>query len=224
MDHYAIALINPNSSQATSNMMAALAKQYLPENCELQVITAEKTPKMLVSAQDVILATHEVERISQSLLPSVDAILIAAFGDPALQVLRKTIPIPVVGIGEASLLAASAHQRPFAVATVTPELRESITHYIATLGLSPLCRGVFITESEPEQLMNNPPRQEQQLYDLCQLALAQGAEAIVIGGGPLAPAAERLKHRLPIPVISPLIAGVEAVLTHMFDNRKKHPI
>lgn len=56
--------------------------------------------------------------------------------------------------------------------------------------------------------MNDLPRQEQQLYIASLLAISQGAEAIVIGGGPLATVAERLKARLSVPVISPLIAGI----------------
>jgi len=212
MKRYNIALINPNSSRTTSEVMGRLAEACLPEEYGLQVITAQRTPEMLVSDQDIALAKCEVERLGMAVAQSVDAIVIAAFGDPALLQLRSTTPVPVIGIGEASLLAASEGKRHFAVVTVTPALKASITRYIITLGLTDLCRGVFITEDDADRLMDDMPRLEQQLYEACLFAIQQGAEAIVIGGGPLAPVAERLKLRLSVPVISPLIAGIHGAL------------
>jgi len=212
MKRYNIALINPNSSLATSEMMGRLAEACLPVGFTLQVITAERTPEMLVTDEDILLAKLEVERLSMALAQSVDAIVIGAFGDPALTQLRSLMHIPTVGIGEASLLAASQGQRPFAVVTVTPALKTSITGYIDRLGLTRLCRGVFITEDDASLLMDNLQHLEQQLYETSRLAIDQGAEAIVIGGGPLAPVAERLKTRLSVPVISPLIAGIHSAV------------
>lgn len=212
MKGYNIALINPNSSVATSEMMGRLAQACLPVGFNLQVVTAEKTPEMLVTENDITLARQEVERLSLALAQSVDAIVIGAFGDPGLSQLRQSIPVPTIGIGEASLLAASQGQRPFAVVTVTPALKASITGYIDSLELTSLCRGVFMTEDDADRLMDCLPRQEQQLYEAALIAIEQGAQAIVIGGGPLAPVAERLKARLSVPVISPLIAGINSAI------------
>lgn len=221
MTGYTIALINPNSSIATSEMMGQLAKTCLPKGYRLQVITAEKTPEMLVTDQDILLAKREVEHLGRVIAPSVDAIVIGAFGDPALSQLRVQVAVPAIGIGESSLLAASKGQRPFAVVTVTPALKASIANYIGQLQLTNLCRGVFITEDDASLLMDDLTRQEQQLYQACLQAISQGAQAIVIGGGPLAPVAERLKTRLPIPVISPLIAGIGCAVEQIRQNAKK---
>lgn len=218
MTGYKIALINPNSSVATSDMMSQLAEACLPDGFTLQVITAEKTPEMLVTDQDILLAKREVERLGIAVAQSVDAVVVGAFGDPALSQLRSLIPVPAIGIGEASLLAASKGLRPFAVVTVTPGLKASILNYIDQLELTGLCRGVFITDDDASLLMNDLPRQEQQLYIASLLAISQGAEAIVIGGGPLATVAERLKARLSVPVISPLIAGICRAVEQISQN------
>jgi len=221
MTGYKIALINPNSSVSTSEMMAGLAEACLPDGFTLQVITAEKTPEMLVTTQDITLANLEVERLGTDVATSVDAIVVGAFGDPALSQLRAVIAVPAIGIGEASLLAASLGQRPFAVVTVTPGLRDSISGYIDRLELAHLCRGVFITEDAASQLMDDMQQLEQQLYQASLLAIDRGAEAIVIGGGPLAPVAERLKARLPVPVISPLIAGICRAVEQLSHSPKR---
>lgn len=220
MTDYKIALINPNSSMATSEMMGGMAEACLPDGFTIQVITAEKTPAMLVSDQDILLAKREVERLGIAVAQAVDAIVVGAFGDPALAQLRSIISVPAIGIGEASLLAASQGQRPFAVVTVTPALKDSISGYVDRLELSHLCCGVFITEDSADVLMDDLQQLEQQLYRASLLAIEQGAEAIVIGGGPLAPAAERLKARLPVPVISPLIAGIYNAVEQVLKGKK----
>lgn len=212
MSRYSIALINPNSSLTTSDMMGLLAAKYLPAEFDLRPITATTTPAMLVSVEDVARAQEEVISLGVEAAMTADAIVIAAFGDPALHALRHLVRIPVVGIGEAALLAASTGQRHFAVVTITPALKNDIAGYIDLLGLTANCCGVFITDASPGQLMNDADLQDQQLYQTCLSAIKQGAEAIVIGGGPLAASAERLKSRLPVPIISPLIAGIVAVV------------
>ena len=57
--------------------------------------------------------------------------------------------------------------------------------------------------------METPEQLEAALLAACEQAVdLDGAQAIVIGGGPLARAARALARRLPVPVIDPVQAAV----------------
>ena len=76
-----------------------------------------------------------------------DAVMIDCFGDPMTYELRQAIDIPVVGIGEASLLVATMMGRQFGMVNVSPynipEQQERIEKY----GLASKCVGHVAIEN-----------------------------------------------------------------------------
>ena len=68
---------------------------------------------------------------------------------------------------------------------------------------------VRLTEGEVVQLMGEPQRLAEGLAQACEAAIAHdGAEAIIIGGGPLASHAAVLKHMFSVPIIEPVPAAI----------------
>jgi Asp/Glu/hydantoin racemase len=137
-----------------------------------------------------------------------DGVIIAAFGDPGLARAKALLPIPVTGIAEAGMLAAAEGGRRFAVVTTTPNLAAPIAERAAGYGLAECFGGVHVTPGDPPALMADPEALDAALFAACQTAIAAGARAIVIGGGPLAVAARRLSGRVPVPLIEPVVAAV----------------
>jgi Asp/Glu/hydantoin racemase len=115
---------------------------------------------------------------------------------------------PITGIAEAGMAEAAADRRPFAVATTTPALALSITALAERYGHGALFRGVHLTPGEPAVLMSDPIALEAALLEACRAAMQAGAEAVVIGGGPLACAARAIAPRLRLPVIEPVPAAI----------------
>jgi Asp/Glu/hydantoin racemase len=127
-------------------------------------------------------------------------------------VLRARVAVPVVGIGEASMQEAADGGRRFGVATTTPGLADSIAQAVARLGLSAQFSGTRIPEEDPLRLAADPNLQDRLLGDAVHACIAQdAAQAVVIGGGPLAQSAERLAGRFGVPVISPVAAAMRRV-------------
>ncbi len=60
--------------------------------------------------------------------------------------------------------------------------------------------------------MTDPDWLDDELLDACRLAAADGAAAVVIGGGPLALAARRLRQRVPAALIEPVPAAMRRLL------------
>lgn len=193
-----IVLMNPNSSVATTEAMVAIARRTLPG---IVGWTAPGGPPLLTTMQYL---AEAAERVAGAELPEgLRGVIVSAFGDPGRAALAARLGVPVVGIGQAAALAAAAGGRRFAVATHTPGLREGIDalmHGHAPGGFV----GTFLTEGDPTELAADPARLDQALLSAMQRAYDAGAEAVIIGGGPLGEAAERLRPLAPCALIAPI--------------------
>lgn len=208
-----IVLINPNTSARTTAMMAGIARTYLPAGFAVEALTAETGVAMIVNPQELAASVRGVVTMGLSAAASADGIIVGAFGDPGLEQLRQNLVIPVTGLCEASMLDASIGARRFAIATVTPLLVESFAEKARNLGLSHLYAGTRLTEGDPIALAQDPERLHAALLDATRKCFEEdGAEAVIIGGGPLGQAAMRLQQELSAPVIAPIRSAVIRLL------------
>jgi allantoin racemase len=211
-----ILLINPNSSASTTSMMVGIASLDLPPEFLVTGVTASWGPSMIVNEAELDASAAEVERSWQEAGPGWDAVIIGAFGDPGIELVRGWSSVPVVGICEASMLEAAKGGRRFGVATVTPDLVKPIDGRAAELGLSPLYTGIRLTEGDPRALAANPKALEEALADAVSRSIDEdGAKAVIIGGGPLGQAAIGLGSRFSVPIIAPISAAVRRVLSQL---------
>jgi allantoin racemase len=207
-----VLLINPNTSAATTAMMHSLARAALPQALALRSATAAQGAPMITTDTELATAVQEVLAIGRREASAVSAIVVAAFGDPGLALLRAQVGIPVFGIGEASMQEAASGGRRFGVATTTPGLAASIADAVARLGLAPCFTGTRIPQDDPLRLAADPQLQDALLAQAVQACVAHdGAQAVVIGGGPLAQSAERIAGQFAVPVISPIAAAMRRV-------------
>jgi len=208
-----VLLINPNTSRATTDMMAAIARSAAPSGVEIISATAERGVPMILDAEALAASSQEVLEIGLRWGGSVAGIIVSAFGDPGVDCLRSKSGIPVVGIAQAAMLEAADRGRRFGVATVTPGLVGAIDERAAGLGLGTLYTGTRLTAGDPLRLAADPDRLLEALgraVDRC--IRDDGAEAVVIGGGPLGDAAAALAPRFSIPVIAPVPAAVRLLM------------
>lgn len=222
-------LINPNTSIQTTALMLASAQAVLPPGFTLEGATAARGVPMITTEPDLAVAEAEVIAIGQARVAGgsgasgVAAVLVGAFGNPGLEALRRSVSVPVVGIGEAAMLEAAMGGRRFGIATTTPGLDASITRAVHALGLQAQFTGTRIPPGDPLVLAASPGLQEERLAQAVQACVAQdGAEAVVIGGGPLVQAAEQLALRFLVPVISPVAAGVRLAVQRVQASAAQH--
>ncbi|MGJ5177655.1 aspartate/glutamate racemase family protein [Bradyrhizobium oligotrophicum] len=211
-----ILLINPNSSAATTAMMVSIAAACCAGRAEVAGATATRAPAMIVDAQALAASVAEVVDIGRAHRDDCDGIIVAAFGDPGAAELRRLVPLPVIGIGEASMREAGQGGRRFGVATVTPALVASIARLAGALGLSAQFTGTRLTDGDPAALAADPARLVEALTEAARACIDQdGAEAVIIGGGPLAQAADRLQPEFAVPIIKPIAAAVAQLLQRL---------
>ncbi len=208
-----ILLINPNSNQATTDMMVQIAQSNAPDGVEIVGVTAPNSPLMIVDPEALAASAPQVVELGVGLGKDVSGIIISAFGDPGWAELRRQVGVPVVGIAEAAMLAASDKGRRFGVATTTPKLVASIDARAAELGLAKLYTGTRVTTEDPNKLVADPGRLVEALRQVVATCIERdNAEAVIIGGGPLGNAAIALTPMFSIPVIAPIPAAVQRML------------
>ncbi|AND92263.1 allantoin racemase [Bradyrhizobium diazoefficiens] len=208
-----ILLINPNSLEATTAMMVAIAKSAAVAGFDIVGATATRAPSMIVSAEALEAAAAEVEEIARTHRASPDGIIVAAFGDPGLAGIRAAMKLPAVGIGESSMLEAAAGGRRFGVATTTPLLKSKIDALPEALGLRSRYTGTRFAEGDPQELMRDPAQLRAALAGAVEACIAKdGAEAVIIGGGPLGEAACELQPMFTVPVVAPIPSAVRRII------------
>ena len=222
-----ILLINPNTSHSSTQLMPRQARACVPQSVRLMTATAQHGAEMLTDEASLKVAEQEVLRLGLSFVSLTGAaapraIIVAAFGNPGLQALRASLPagVAVVGIGEAAMLAAATapdgSPRRFGVATTTPGLEASIAAAVDALGLTPQFTGTRIAAGGALVLAAEPALQRERLAEAVRDGIERdGAQAVVIGGGPLSEAALWLAPRFTVPVLSPVVAGVQAALASL---------
>ncbi|MFG1281747.1 aspartate/glutamate racemase family protein [Xanthobacter autotrophicus] len=208
-----ILLINPNTSTRSTEMMLSVAGPLLPHDVTLRGMTATTGAAMIVDEAALAEAADEVVRIGLAEASRINAVIVSAFGNPGVGSLRALLRVPVIGIGEAAILKAAATGSRFGIATTTPDLVRSIEAGVRDLGLQGQFTGVRVPDGDPLSLAADPPAQDQALAAAATACIEQdGADAVVIGGGPLSDAAARLRLRFPSRIVEPVPAAIEKIL------------
>ena len=208
-----IVLINPNTSETTTAMMTDIARNVLPADVIVEGMTATSGVPMILDDRQLAASAAGVVEMGLAAARFCNGIIVSAFGDPGIEQLRDLTDLPVVGICEASMLEASAHGRRFGIATVTPDLVDGFARKAEDLGLGQLFTGTRLTNGDPQKLAADPERLRAELTFAVEQAFdLDGAEAVIIGGGPLGQAAVELGRRFSRPVIAPITTAVALLL------------
>ncbi|MEO1105322.1 MAG: aspartate/glutamate racemase family protein, partial [Pseudomonadota bacterium] len=117
-----IALVNPNTSTATTEAMVAIAQDAAGGSATIKGVTAHFGASLITEPGALSVAADAVLALAPT-LGDYDGVIVAAFGDPGLHALRERLPCPVTGIAEAGMAEAAKGGRRFAVVTSTVDAR-----------------------------------------------------------------------------------------------------
>ncbi|NMD57588.1 hydantoin racemase [Tsukamurella conjunctivitidis] len=212
-----IVVINPNSSASATDSMVELATARARGAAKIVGITNDGAPALLTTPQDMATAARGVRDrgVEAAKDPGVAAIVVAAFSDPGLAELDAAVSVPVFGIGTEAFREAAQGGRAFGIATVTsdPALVESFREKAASLGLADQYRGVRVTPGDATELVRSADALDAALRDAVRQSVdADGARAVIMGGGPLSASALRLQPQFDVPLVVAVNAAVASAL------------
>jgi Asp/Glu/hydantoin racemase len=209
-----ILLLNPNTSTAITDRLAAAARAVAAPATTLVPLTAPRGMPYISSRAEAqvggaialeMLAGHE---------PRADAAILAAFGDPGLLAARELFDMPVVGMAEAAMLTACMLGRRFAIVTFAVTLASWYEDCVEMHGLAGRCAGIRTLSQSFASVADVADDKEAELVDLMALTASEArADVLVLGGAPLAGLADRIKSRIPVPLVDPVQAATKQAET-----------
>jgi allantoin racemase len=204
-------LINPNTTASMSAAIESSAAAVAGPGTVVEAVNPTVGPASIENDDDerrCIPGLLDQVRIAltRPVQERPDAYVVACFGDPGLDEVRRLVDVPVLGIAQAAMHAAALTSGTFSVVTSTSatvprgwELGKSYT--------PSQCLGVYACDI-PVLTIDSDPDTVGPIGDHCEAALAaDGSRAIVLGCAAMAKFARPLTQRLGVPVIDGVVAA-----------------
>ncbi len=165
-------------------------------------------PSNYVSGHDAVIA--EISIVEAGMLAAqegFDAVCIDTMSDTGVAVLRSLLPIPVIGPGRHSMLAALSLGRRFSILTMWDAWRPLYSKTIADLGLGAHCASVRAANIQPDNRNLLVGKEDHAFPRLEEVALQciheDGADVLILGSTTMHDVHGWLAPRLPVPLINP---------------------
>ncbi|WP_137125818.1 aspartate/glutamate racemase family protein [Roseomonas sp. HF4] len=202
-------LVNSNTTASVTDRIAAAAGAVASPGTVVEAVSAPFGLPLIVTRADWLVAGPATLAALAARRGTYDAAVIACFGDPGLDAAKELLDVPVLGISEAAFHAAAMLGRRFGVVSFTAALRPMFEECLAHHGLAARCTGFRMGPP----FAGDPGRVAEERLDLLAALCAEsveqdGAEAVILAGGPLAGIAPVLQPRVAVPLVDGTQAAV----------------
>jgi allantoin racemase len=204
-----ILLVNPNITIAVTDLMAVEARRVAAPATQIVAATAAFGTLYIENRAEAAIAGHAVLDALAEHSGDCDAAIVAAFGDPGLAGAKEFMDIPVVGIAEAAMLTAWMLGRRFSIVCMTERLRRWYGECAVEAGLDARLAAVRALDVPVTDITRARDLLAEPLLELCRRTVAEdGAEVVILGGGPLAGLVHLIADRVPVPLLDGVACAV----------------
>lgn len=206
-----IVIINPNATAAMTTEMVEIGQSFAPPDVEIVGMTNAAGPAAIQGAADAAACLPGLFALTQA--PSVAeaaALIIGCFDDTGLEEIRARMRCPVIGLGEAGLLAATLAASRFAVLTTTDGSVPVIQANIGQMSLASRCDAV---KAAGVPVLDLADRMQDLKSALRSLSTETGTGAIVLGCAGMGRIAGQLAEVGLPPLVDPVRAAVTLALS-----------
>jgi Asp/Glu/hydantoin racemase len=214
--------INPNTTTAVTEKLVVAGRALAPSGIEIIGATGRFGARYISSRSAAAIAGHAALDAFAEHGASADGVLLACFGDPGLLALRELAPCPVLGLAEASCIAAGAGGRRFSIVTGGERWEPMLREFVAGLGLGASLASIRCVAPTGDQIAANPDAAHRILADAASAAAREdGAEAVILGGAGLVGIVDALRSRVPVPLLCSVETGFRMAFSMLADPPKK---
>jgi len=206
-----IRVINPNTTASMTARIGKAAEAIAAPGTRISAVNPQDGPVSIESHFDeAISAVGVAEEVRRGERESVDAYIVACFGDPGLMAARELTRAPVIGIAEAAFHMATLVSTRFSVVTTLGRTAIIAEHLLASYGFAGHCRRVRAAEIPVLELEDNNEAAFERIVAECRRARDEdGIGSIVLGCGGMADLTGRISDAVGLPVIEGVTASVK---------------
>ena len=211
-------LINPNTTQAMTDKVLAVARTGVGGEIELVGATGRFGAAYVASRAAYAIAGHAAldawaNASGANAAGDFDAVVLACFGDPGLDALREICPVPVVGMADASLIAAAQLGARIGIVTGGERWGPMLREFVAARGFADRVASIRTVAPTGADIARDPDGSLALLAQSCAAAVDDGADVVILGGAGLAGLADRMRERVPVPLVDGVLAAVGQAIT-----------
>ena len=204
-------LINPNISESVSELIRQEAMRSASPGTQVRVATARFGVAYIETRFESLIGAYATAELAAEHHADVDAVVVAAFGDPGLGGLREALPIPVTGLTEAALASAHLLGHRFSIIAISQRIQAWYREVVDSYGFGARLASIRALDRPLSSIGGVQEEHAGALKALAERAVREdGAEVIVLAGAPLAGLARSIKGELPVPVVD----GVSSAVRH----------
>ena len=204
-------IINPNISDSVTALIGAEARRSASADTELTVLTAPFGVAYIETRFEALIGAYATAQLAAEHHAGHDAVIVAAFGDPGLAGLREILPVPVLGMTESALASACLLGHRFSIIAISQRIQAWYRETVEANDLTGRLASIRALDRPLQSIGSAQEDNRAQLRELCERAVDQdGAEVLILAGGPLAGLARSLAGELPVPVVD----GVSSAVCH----------
>lgn len=192
-----------------TNTMASVAHTFASVGVEIVPVTAHKGfPYISSRAEAQIAGAFALETIAEH-EHDVDAVIIAAFGDPGLKAAREQFNLPIVGMAQASIMTAALLGEQFSIVTFTALMSRWYIDSVEDSGLSSKFLGVRTPDANTLNAFAGQSTMEGELLRLVNHSISEDrADVVILGGAPLAGMASKMQPQVNTLLLDPISSAV----------------
>ncbi len=204
-----ILFVNPNITEAITTIMVEEARRSAAPATTIVPATARFGTLYIENRIESAIASHAVLDAIAEHAKGCDAVVVSAFGDPGVAAAKELMDIPVVGISEAAFLTAYALGRSYSMVCLTQRLRIWYMECAREHGLAGRMASARALNVPVPDITRAREELKELLVEQCLRAVDEdGAEVIILAGGPTAGLTREIQDRIPVPTIDGVGCGV----------------
>ena len=204
-------VINPNISPSVSELIGSEARRVASPGTEITMLTAPFGVAYIETRFEALIGAYAAATLVAEHATGHDAVIIAAFGDPGVPGIREVLDIPVVGMTEAALASVSLLGNRFSIVAISRRITAWYRESVEQNGLIGRLASIRSLDQPLRDIGAVQSDHAARLRELCTAVVEEdGADAIILGGAPLAGLARSIAGEIPVPVVD----GVSSAVKH----------
>jgi len=200
-------LLIPTSADLEPNLLEKLMR-FVNDGTEIDIVQFEKGPESIRSTPDVVEVVPFIIREAASAeREGYNAVVISSSVDPGLESAREMCEIPIMGLGESSMLLTCMLGMRFSVILYDGRVQPLIEKNVRKIGLEK--RFLSVRSMDKQAKGKWSKLDSAKLFHEIEKAVDEGAQAIIVDEAAAFEINQSIQKKVKVPILNPLSVALK---------------